>query len=379
MQNETFKLAFFAWIEIPYFIDIDYEEVHPVNYKPDIEVQLRIKFRNDLLRIATSNKWTRYDYSKERLDNSSQEIFLMPHYSTKSDLPLIKELVQTHKLPYLHIEETETVVELHTELDVPKSLYEDIRQYGDIAILHPQVKFFNTEVLPKIASVVNTYRVATLPALRYKVSPISENLIETAFIQIQDAITGKTIQQWKNGFDIHNHGRSMQHHVENLGIQSRFDLLIHNPNSVEFELQFCSSYYLFHMRRWAEAVIIATGVVDSLIREAIFTKLSEPDALTLWKRNRNKYKDLFKKELPKLGYAKLCDDNKQLWDSFVNAKEDRGGSAHGVVIDSFEPGQQEIVLNHLRTLYSVARWLSIQNERAWQLDIAGTGEEISLF
>jgi len=379
MQEETFKLAFFAWIEIPYFIDVDYEEVHPVNYKPEIEVQLRIKFRNDLLRIATSNKWTRCDYSKELLENSNQEIFLMPHYVTKNDLPRIKELVQTHKLPYLHIEKTETVVELHTEFDVPKSLYENIRQYGDIAILHPQVKFFNAEVLPKIASVVNTYRVATLPALRYKVSPISENLIEAAFIQIQDVFTGKTIQQWKNGFDVHNHGRSMQHHVENLGVQSRFDLLINNPDSVEFELQFCSSYYLFHMRRWAEALIIASGVVDSLVREAIFTKLSESEASDLWQRNRNKYKDIFNKELPKLSYAKLCDDNQSLWESFVNAKDNRGGGAHGAVIGSFEPGQQEIILNHLRTFYSVARWLSIQNGRPWQLDIAKTGEEISLF
>lgn len=379
MQEETFKLAFFAWIEIPYFIGIDYEDIYLANYKPNIEVQLRIKFRNDLLRIATSNKWTRNDFCKDQLENSNQEVFWIPHYATEIELPRIKELVQIQQLPYLHIEKTETVVELHAELDVPKSLYECISQYGDIAVLHPQVNFFNTEVLPKIASVINTYRVATLPVLRYKISPISENLIETAFIQIQDVMTGKTIQQWKNDFDIHNHGRSMQHHVENFGVQSRFDLLVKNPDSVEFELQFCSSYYLFHMRRWAEAVIIASGVVDSLVREAIFTKLSGSEASELWERNRRKYKNIFNKELPGLGYDKLCDVNQSLWESFVHAKYDRGSFAHGTVIDSFEREQQEMVLDHLRILYNVARWISKQIERPWQLDVAGIGEEVSLF
>lgn len=379
MQEETFKLAFFAWIEIPYFIGIDYEDIYPANYKPNIELQLRIKFRNDLLRIATSNKWTHNDSRRERRENSNQEVFWIPHYATEIELPYIKELVQIQQLPYLHIEKTETVVELHAELDVPKSLYECITQYGDVSVLHPQVNFFNTEVLPKIASVINTYRVATLPALRYKVSPISENIIETAFIQIQDVSTGEIIQQWENGFDIHNHGRSMQHHEDNFGVQSRFDLLINRPYSVEFELQFCSSYYLFHMRRWAEAVTIASGVVDSLVREAIFARLPESEALSLWKDKRHKFQCLYNKELPRLGYAKLCDDNQSLWESFVDAKNHRGGAAHGAVFCSFDREQQEKVLNHLRTLYGVARWTSKQIGRPWQLDVTGIGEEVSLF
>lgn len=340
MQEETFKLVFFAWLEIPYIIGVNYESFYPANYRPDIEVQLQIKFRNDLLRIMTSNRWTYSDY-RERQENLDEDAFLVPRYATKDDLPSIKEIVQNQNLPYLHIEQLETVVELCTELEVPKCLYEAITKHRFAPEVLPSVGFFNTEVLPKIAAVVNAYRVATLPAIRYSVHPVSENLIGTAFIQIQDS-TGRIVQQSGHGFDVRDHNRAMQHHVVNLGVQSRFDSLIIDPNSFEFELQFCSSYYLFHMRRWAEAITIASGVVDSLVKEAIFLNLTESDAEPLWNKNRNKIKDLFNSVLPNLGYDKLVNHDQNLWSSFIEARNYRGSAAHGSVVSSFDPERNKL-------------------------------------
>ena len=378
MQEETFKLTFFAWLEIPNFIGINYESVCPANYRPNIEVQLRIKFRNDLLRIMTSNRWTNADFPEKQIENPNEEVFLVSRYATKDDLPSIKEFVQKHNLPYLHIEQLETVVELCTELDVPKWLYEAITKLGFAPEVLPQLGFFNSEVLPNIAAVVNRYRVATLPALRHSVAPVSENLVGTAFIEIQNS-TGKIIQQSGHGFDIRDHERTMQHHVENLGVQSRFDSLINNPERFEFESQFCSSYYLFYMRRWAEAVTIASGVVDSLVREAVFAKLSKSMADLLWKKYKNQTMELFKEVLPALGYSKLSIDDKALWDCFIKAKEHRGSVAHGSPINSFDYEQERTVRDHLRALYGVARWLSIQNGRPWVLDIEANFETLSFF
>jgi|GEM_PF-6112792 hypothetical protein len=377
MQEETFKLTFFAWLEIPYFIGINYESVYPADYRPDIKVQLRIKFRNDLLRIMTSNRWT-YDDYRERLENQSRETLFVPRYATKDELSSIKELVKRQNLPYLHIEQLETVVELSTEFEVPKCLYEAITKPDFVPEVLPCIGFFNTEVLPKIASVVNTYRVATLPALRYSVHPVSENLIGKAFIQIQDS-TGKILKQSRHDFDIRNHNRSMQHHVVNLGVQSRFDSLMTDSDNIEFELQFCSAYYLFHMRRWAEAVTIASGVVDSLVQKAVFSKLAEDMARLLWDKYRTQTNDLFNRVFPALEYEKLADVEQILWKSFQKAKEYRGVAAHGSVANSFDSEQEVIVQKHLKALYSVARWLSIQIGRPWRLDVDANGETLPFF
>lgn len=385
MQEEIFKLAFFAWLEIPYFIGINYESVCTANYRPNIEVQLQIKFRNDLLRIMTSNQWTYADYRQRQiqglLENPDEEIFRVqvPRYATEANLPSIKELVQKQNLPYLHIEKLETVVELHAEFEVPKCLYEAVAEGSSFsAEVLPQISFFNTQVLPKIADVVNTYRVATLPAIRYSVHPVSENLIGTAFIQIQD-VTGKIVQQSKYGFDSRDHNRAMQHHVVNLGVQSRFDSLINKPENIEYELQFCSSYYLFHMRRWAEAVTIASGVVDSLVQKAVFSRLTESMARLIWDKYRTQTMDLFNRVLPSLGYSKLADVEQVLWKSFKEAKEYRGSAAHGSVTNSFDCEQETIVQNHLRALYGAARWLSLQIGRPWALDVEANGETLPFF
>ncbi len=382
MQEEKIKLTFLAWLEIPYFVGINYDEIHAVNYQTDLKVLLRFKFRNDLLRIMTSNRWLRAEFYDKQINGITDSLvkeIRIPSYITEAELPVVKCLVEKKKLPYLHIEKLETVVELSTELEVSKKVYEAVKEgifnYLDI---HPRLNFFNTEVLPILANVVNTYRVATLPSIRYTIHPVSEALVQSAFIEFQDR-SGEILLQSIHGFDIRNHNRTMQRHVENLGIQTRFDELIQNHEDIEYELQFCSSYYLFHMRRWAEAVTIASGVVDSLVRETVFSKLEKSVADLIWKKYRTQTKDVFNEILPALGFSKLADENKKLWDSFTKAKDYRGSAAHGKSIQLFDKSEEAIVQNHLKTIYCVARWVSIQIERPWKLDVEADGENLPFF
>lgn len=232
--------------------------------------------------------------------------------------------------------------------------------------------------MPVIADAINTYRVATLPSIRYTIHPISEAIVKSAFIEFQDT-TGKILLQSRHGFDIRDHNRSMQQHVENLSVQTRFDELIQKPDNIEFELQFCSSYYLFHMRRWAESVTIASGVIDSLVRKAVFSNLDEKIANLIWKKYRTQTTDIFNHVLPGLGFKNLQDDNPELWKSFKQAKEYRGSAAHGNNKRSFDRNEETTVQNHLKTMYCVARWVSRQIEREWRLDVNADGENLPFF
>lgn len=380
-MQENIKLIYLAWLEIPYYIGVNYESVFPVDYKPDLQVQLKIKFRNDLVRISTSNRWERSKNIERYIQNGLEiplEKIRIPRYVVKADLPHIEELVKSQNLPYLHIDEVETVVELSFELEITKQVYDSAIRNSEFISMFSSLNFFNNVVLPKIASVVDIYRVATLPAIRYTVHPVSEGLINTAFIQLQDS-TGKIIEQWTHGFDIRNHNRGMQQHVDNLGVQSRFDCLKINPGNIEFELQFCSSYYLFHMRRWAEAITIASGIADSLVQAAVFRSSNESIARLLWDKYRTQTKDLFNRILPALGYSKLEEVDNDLWKSFLKAKEVRGSAAHGSIISSFSSDQEMLVKKHLNDFYRVSRWLSLQIERPWALDIEADGELLQFF
>ncbi len=202
-------------------------------------------------------------------------------------------------------------------------------------------------------------------------------------MQINDPRIGKMIQQGYFKNDNLNHSHSIiKHYVERSDIQSRFDSLINGSEDFEFELQFCSAYYLFNMRRWAEATMIACGVVDSLVREAVFAKykLNLSEAEFFWEQNKyKKFKYIFNEILPSLGYGKLSECDQRLWLSFIEAKTFRGSAAHGKTTSTFNSEQEEIVLGHLRALYEVARWLSTQMGRTWMLDVNANGESFSLF
>ena len=383
MPKASSRIVFLAWLEIPYFIGVPYETVYPATYRPGIDVELGIRFRNDLLRVRTSNSWTNPDHRekqiREFLQEPKQPVFWVPRYVTEADLRGVAELVEKHNLPYLHVERPETVVELRAEFEAPSIMDETVAEVRTVGADYlPQPSFFSRHVLPRIAGAVDAYRVATLPAIRYSIHPVSESLVGTAFIQLQDE-GGRIIQQVGYGFDVRSHNRSMQDHVEKLGIQSRFQAGLADPASIDVEAQLCSSYYLFHMRRWAEAVTIASGVVDHLLREAVFSKLGEPLGKLLWKAYRMRTKELFNQVLPALGFPKLAEIEKTLWGSFNEAKDYRGSKAHGSAAIAFDRDEEESVQRHMIALYSVARWLSLETGRPWALDVIVDGKPLPFF
>ncbi len=104
MKEDLVKLAFFSWIEIPYTVGINHDKVITVEYSPEIgKVQLRINFRNDLLRIKVTNHWTVEKSDKieiyQRNQPNKPKIFFVPLFATETDLPDIKKLVK--ELSYL--------------------------------------------------------------------------------------------------------------------------------------------------------------------------------------------------------------------------------------------------------------------------------------
>jgi hypothetical protein len=67
MENNSSNIIFLAWLEFPYFIGAEYESSFPATYNPGVEVNLHVKFRNDLLRVKTSNRWTNSDYREKQI------------------------------------------------------------------------------------------------------------------------------------------------------------------------------------------------------------------------------------------------------------------------------------------------------------------------
>ena len=106
----------------------------------------------------------------------------------------------------------------------------------------------------------------------------------------------------------------------------------------------------------------------------MFSRLDNRIAELLWSKYRNQFKDIFNRILPALGYEKLDKIDKDLWNSFVEAKNYRGAAAHGSINRPFDRDQEIKIQAHLKALYGVSRWLSLQINRPWALDIAADGE-----
>lgn len=373
---------FFAWLELPYFVGVHYDAIYPVTYKTGVLVDLHIRFRSDLLKVATSNQWANSEYRQQQIQlmikEPDSELVYVPRYITKDRLDEIAELVEKYSLPYLHVEHTETVVELEGELQITGEDESLRSQLGINVNFLPSTMFFTEQVLPKISDAVDAYRVATLPSVRYSIHPISEGVVNSAFIEIRDN-TGNIVQQIYHGIDIHGHNRYMQPHIERLDIQSRFDVALNQPQTCAFEIQFCSAYYLYHMRRWTEAVTLASGVVDQLIKRAVFSKLNSAIADVVWTAYRIRFEELFNKILPGLGLPKLAESDQRLWKEFKEAKNYRGSRAHGSVGGSFNSDDEKRVKEHLIAFYNVSRWLSLQDGRPWALDVTDEGNLLPFF
>ena len=131
------------------------------------------------------------------------------------------------------------------------------------------------------------------------------------------------------------------------------------------------------MRRWNEAMVIASSVVDRLLEEVI--RKLDPSKLVLKSYNPHKWKDLFNKTLPGFGTPKLADEHQALWEDFCKAKKHRGSAAHGKHSDSYDRTLAKDVARDLRAFYNVAQWLCQQLGNTWALDVFDGAESLDPF
>lgn len=373
---------FRAWLELPYYVGVTYESSFPALFRKDLIIDVTMRFRNDLLKLSTDNPVTgrqrRDSELQEYLANPKKQPDWFPRYARELDVESLDERVRDSGRPYLHVQPTETVIELAATFPAPAPVYSESERYTFAPELMPQPGFFGKEVLPHLALAIDAYRVATLPAVRFSIHPVSEALVGTAFIEIRDE-DENVIQQFDYGFDVHGHMRAMQPHIESLNVQERFEQVLADPTNFEAETQLCSSYFLFHMRRWGEAVAVAAAVVDRLLRYSVFSRLDAEIAELLWMSYRTRGRDVVAKLLPGLGLPKLSDEDPDLWHAYTKAREFRGYSAHGGQSVAYDRAEEDRVINHLRALYGVARWLTIANGSEWGLDITEDGKPLRFF
>jgi hypothetical protein len=369
-ERRTVLLHFYAWFELPYTIEVNWHEEFSAEFQPGLTINLDIRFRNDLRRVDTRNPWsTPVAWSQRPEDEETGgPRKIVPRYVTMSDVPGLEKLVKEFGLPYLHLEWIETVVETHGLLELPEDVMEVIDEPGGPSEVNPEGTFFNDVILPRVARAVDAYRIATLPAARYAAYPVSEAMVEMVYVEIRDS-EGRIRQNWGQGIDRWGHRRG----IKTVQVQERFDAIMQGLDDLATESLFSSCYYLFHMRRWAEAMTIASAAIDKLLKEVVFAKLDKRMAEVVWGVYRTRYDDVFKLVFPALNLPKLSDVNKGLWERFTQAKKGRGSGAHGALLRDYDQAEQKAVFGHLTAFYETARWICDAIGKPWHLDVMDKG------
>ncbi len=374
---------FNAWLELPFNVAIRIDRTFETNYNPNSRTLLRMIIQSDVYRVVTGNRWTHSNEIETwSLDVKAGEKKPFPpiwkhEYVPARQLPdLIEKLATSVSTRYIHIDEVPALVHLVSSIPddvVPK-------QDFDAFNLMPHGNFFVSEVLPNLRSVIDAYRIIALPWMRYSIMPVSESIVYQALIKFKNK-DGHDLSFFHYGFDLKAPilgGGILGGFAKEFRMEARFEDAISRLSTLEAENQIASSYYLFHMRRWSEAVTIASAVVDRLLHDLIFKLAStEIEAEAIWLGF--KYREIFNKVLPAFGKPKLSEDNQDLWQEFVNAKEYRGAKVHGDYPKPYDSHQQDLVKIHLRAFYRVARWLSEQLGHSWALDVPSKGDPLDAF
>lgn len=138
--------------------------------------------------------------------------------------------------------------------------------------------------------------------MRYSIEPISEAIIDNAFTFITDK-DNKTSLTVRNIFDSNSQIQKMFRFQVPKGFQSLFDDRLSRLDDQGPETEFASAYYLYRMRRWMEALAVASSVVDRLTTELVHT-LIQADVVAESVLRANRCKELFTKIFPALGKHK---------------------------------------------------------------------------
>jgi hypothetical protein len=352
------------------------------HYKDDFQTKLRLQVLNAAFKVVTGNPWLAQREMEKRIarilsgeESPRPQFENFEHvYVTRDGLDdLVERLAEN--MQSIQIDLVPSVVSATTL--VPNDLVpsEDFFAFD----LGPRTGFFDEEILPCLLQVISAYRIAVFPWMRYSISPVSEALVDQAYVEILNG-DERSVGSYFYGFD----SRSMSH-LERMKvpdeIQRRFDRVVSELDSHQAEDQMAGVYYLYHMRRWTEALVIASAVVENLQRQLVYKLAStEFEAEAICKAYG--YQDIFNKVLPEFGIPKffaIDKEHKELWDDFVEAKRDRGSKAHGGFAEPFDVGQERQVKRHLATFYEIAKWLTQQLGDSWALDAFDEGKRLNPF
>ena len=368
-----------AWLELPYYVHAAYGgKVEVPLWSRTIEVEVRL--RNDLLRLDTWNRWTdplpAESYAgglgEAWIDPLTTDFRFAPRYCAPEEVASVAAQLRELGAPYVHAEETETVVELRGMF--PGRLPDG--PWDDLWDMMPLPHFWTSIVLPHVGRIIDAYRIAIVPTFRYAIHPVSEALVSSGVVELRDR-AGKVVQQVRYGFDARDGMKGYDHVLERHGVGERFNDLIERVDTVEYENEMSVAYCLFQMRRWSESLAIASSVVDALLREAVFRAASsELSAKLLWDAYRSRFEDLFKRVLPSLGLGKLPDEDSDLWERVKTARQARSLFVHGKAAPSFQVSIEQQTRIDLAALAGAARWISLQLGREWALDIPDSEQSI---
>ena len=370
---------FHAWLELPFPVAVQVDQSFSVLYKDDKQTELRFTILSDVCKVVTGSFW---QYNREFEDWAARARsgdspplppgWLHTYVQRRTVRQFVKQLEKSAGTRYVHVEEVPAVIEVSSpipdEVVPPKEF--------DIYALMPYTGFFQREVLPNLQAIISAYRISAYPWLRYSILPVSEALVDRAILNFTDN-KGIQLGRINYGFDTKSpYGKSISAFSHKL--QPRFDEVLESITAHQPEDQISSAYYLYRMRRWAEAVAVAASVVDGLLQDLVFQLAStEIEAKALWKCYR--YKELFNHVLPEFKLPKLSETNPRLWQDFVKAKQYRGAGMHGVHLDPFDPEQETAVGCYLRAFNDVARWLHGQMGLPWALDFVDDGKNLDSF
>ncbi|MBI3960269.1 MAG: hypothetical protein HY328_15765 [Chloroflexi bacterium] len=386
MTDSSFRLSparrpfqYHVWLELPFPLAVKVNERFFGNYK-SFRTEISVVILSNVYKVVTGSFWQQGREVQEwaaRIQAGKKEPpprsgWIQEYVSGDKVHNFVRELEQREGTRYVHVEETPAVV--HIVAPVPADLIplENFYSYD----LSPQMGFINEEILPELQRIIDAYRIAAYPGMRYAISPVSEALVDKALVHFTDR-ENIQIGNIHYGFDV----KSPVGIGESPAVQERFDRFLRGISALQAENQLASAYYLYRMRRWTEAIALASAVVDSLMRELVFqTASSEFEAETIWSDNGSRYKELFNRVFPAFGKPKLSDINKPLWDDFVEAKKSRGSKVHGNHSIPFDKKQEKETKRYLTAFHDVAGWLLQQMDTDWALDCSDeNGQRLEAF
>jgi hypothetical protein len=362
---------FTAWIELPFPVVINIHKIIECKYSEDITTSLSISIQSDMLKLVTGSR-ARQRIETSRWLKQAQSAGVAPRewvleYVHENEVEAIeKKLRSEDGTAYIHIEEIPAVVQL--DCTVPDEVVPN-KSFAPRSLI-PRVGFFQEEIYPQLQSIIDQYRIAAFPWMRYEILPIID---ERVLLDIHDNSTKRIWREYRL-FKSTEMLKRIGNEYE--PVQRRYDRMAEDQDSHQAENQFAAAYYLFHLQRWAEALAIASSVVDNLLKTLIDMQIPNKAVADWVNLSRD---EVYTKLLPSFNIPRLCDVDQSLWKNFKSARKERGSKVHGQFSNPKNDAQSAMVKQHLRAFYGVAKWLTECLGKRWALEVTEIEEQLGSF